>query len=86
MNLYNKLDVLVKKAEELDELGNELSKVDGSKNPIQERCISQAALQLADELESMTYLFTDDDIDEINAALSDEELAELHELIDESEE
>ena len=86
MNLYNKLDVLVKKAEELDELGNELSKVDGSKNPIQERCISHAALQLADELESMTDLFTDDDIDEINYALSDEELAELHELIDESEE
>ena len=86
MNLYNKLDVLVKKAEELDELGNELSKVDGSKNPMQERCISQAALQLADELESMTDLFTDDDIDEINDALSDEELAELHELIDESEE
>ena len=86
MNLYNKLDALVKKAEELDELGDELAKVDGNKNPIQERCISQATLQLADELESMTDLFTDDDIDEINVALSDEELAELHKLIDESEE
>ena len=85
MDLYDKLDALVKKAEELDELGDELVKVDGSKNPIQERCISQAALQLADELESMTDLFTDDDIDKINAALSDEELAELHKLIDESE-
>lgn len=30
----------------------------------------------------MTDLFTDDDIDEINDALSDEELAELHKLID----
>ncbi|MBR2179741.1 MAG: hypothetical protein IJ862_05040 [Selenomonadaceae bacterium] len=51
MDLYDKLDALVKKAEELDELGDELAKVDGNKNPIQERCISQAALQLADEFE-----------------------------------
>ena len=84
MNVYEKLDAIVKKAEELDEIGDELAKVDGSKNPIQERCLSQSALQTAEELEDLSELLTDDDIAMIYASLSDEDLAELQRVIDEN--
>ena len=84
MNVYEKLDAIVKKAEELDEITDELLKVDGSKNPIQERCISQSALQTADELEELGELLTDDDIAMIYESLSEEELEELQRVIDEN--
>ena len=81
MDVYEKLDLLVKKAEELDEIGDELTKAN---DKIQERCISQAAMQIADELEKLGNMFTDDDIDEIHNALSEDELQELQQLIDEN--
>ena len=84
MNVYEKLDAIVKKAEELDEITDELLKVDGSTNPIQERCISQSALQTADELEELGELLTDDDIAMIYESLSEEELEELQRVIDEN--
>ena len=84
MNVYEKLDALVKKAEELDEIGDELAKVDGNKNPLQERCLSKNALQAADELEELGELLTDDDIAMIYESLNEEELAELQRVIDEN--
>ena len=84
MNVYEKLDALVKKAEELDEIGDELAKVNGNKNPLQERCLSKSALQTADELEELGELLTDDDIAMIYESLSDEDLEELQRVIDEN--
>ncbi len=84
MNLYNKLDALVKKAEELDALGDKFVALDDDKNPVQSYCMEQALLELTDELEDIADTFTDEDRKEIINALDYEEFVELEKLADES--
>lgn len=84
MDLYSKLDALVKKAEELDEIGDKFVNVDEDKNPVQSRCMAQALLELADELEEIADTFTDEEREEILNALSYEDFNELQKLIDEA--
>ena len=83
MDLYEKLDALVKKAEELDALGDKFVALDGEKNPAQAYCMEQALLELAGELEEMADAFTDEDRQEITDALDYDEFVELQKLIDE---
>lgn len=83
MDLYEKLDALVKKAEELDALGDKFVALDGEKNPAQAYCMEQALLELAGELEEMADTFTDEDRQEITDALDYDEFVELQKLIDE---
>ena len=84
MDLYDKLDALVKKAEELDAVGDKFVALDDEKNPIQSYCMEQALLELADELEEIADTFTDAEREEIFNALDYEEFVELQKLIDES--
>lgn len=84
MDLYSKLDALVKKAEELDAVGDKFVKLDGDKNPVQSHCMEQALLELTDELEEIADTFTDEEREEILNALDYEEFDELQKLIDES--
>ena len=84
MDLYDKLDALVKKAEELDAVGDKFVALDDEKNPAQSFCLEQALLELADELEDIADTFTDAEREEIFNALDYEEYVELQNLIDES--
>ena len=83
MDLYDKLDALVKKAEELDAVGDKFVALDGEKNSAQSYCMEQALLELADELEDIADTFTDEDREEIFNALDYEEFVELQKLTDE---
>lgn len=84
MDLYAKLDALVKKAEELDAVGDKFVALDDEKNPAQSYCLSQALLELADELEDIADTFTDEEREEIFNALDYEEVVKLQQLLDES--
>ncbi|MBR6713608.1 MAG: hypothetical protein IKI76_11540 [Selenomonadaceae bacterium] len=84
MDLYDKLDVLVKKAEELDALGDKFVKVDDEKNPVQAYCMEKALLEMADELEGISDTFTDEEREEIFNALDYDEYVEIQKLIDET--
>ena len=84
MDLYDKLDALVNKAEELDALGDKFVKVDDEKNPVQAYCMEKALLELADELENIADTFTDAEREEIFNALDYDEFVELQKLVDES--
>ena len=84
MDLYDKLDALVKKAEELDEVGDKFVAVDDEKNPVQVYCMEQALLELADELENISDTFTDEEREEIINALDYDEYIEIQKLIDEA--
>lgn len=84
MDLCEKLDALVKKAEELDAVGDKFVALDDEKNPAQSYCMEQALLELVDELEDIADTFTDEEREEILNALDYEEFAELKKLIDES--
>lgn len=77
MDLYEKLDALVKKAEKFAALDDE-------KNPAQSYCMEQALLELAEELEDIADTFTDEEREEIFNALDYEEFAELQKLTAES--
>lgn len=84
MDLYDKLDALVKKAEELDALGDKFVKVDDEKNPVQAYCMEKALLEMADELEGISDTFTDEEREEIFNALDYDEYVEIQKLIDEA--
>ena len=84
MDLHDKLDALVKKAEELDAVGDKVVALDDEKNPAQAYCLEQALLELADELEDIADTFTDEDREEIFNALSYDEFVELQKMIDEA--
>ena len=84
MDLYEKLDALVKKAEELDAVGDKFVALDDAENPVQFYCLSQALLELANELGDIADTFTDEEREEIFNALDYEEVVELQKLIDES--
>ena len=84
MDLYDKLDALVKKAEELDAVGDKFVALDDEKNPVQSYCMEQALLELADELEDIADTFTDAEREEIFNALDYDEVVELQKLVDES--
>lgn len=84
MDLYDKLDALVKKAEELDALGDKFVKVDDEKNPVQAYCMEKALLEMADELEGISDTFTDEEREEIFNALDYDEYVEIQKLIDET--
>ncbi|MBR0260173.1 MAG: hypothetical protein IJQ85_00045 [Selenomonadaceae bacterium] len=84
MDLYDKLDALVKKAEELDAVGDKFVALDDEKNPVQAHCMEKALLELADELENIADTFTDAEREEIFNALDYDEFVELQKLIDES--
>ena len=84
MDLYEKLDALVKKAEELDAVGDKFVALNDEKNPVQSYCMEQALLELANELEGIADTFTDEDRKEILGALDYNEYVELQKLIDES--
>ena len=86
MDLYDKLDALVKKAEELDAVGDKFVALDDEKNPAQYYCLEQAMLELADELEDIADTFTDEEREEIFNALDCEEFVELQNLVDEAHE
>ena len=79
----SKLDALVKKAEELDAVGDKFVALDDEKNPAQAYCMEQALLELANELEGIADTFTDEDRKEILNALDYDEYVELQKLIDE---
>lgn len=82
MDLHDKLDALVKKAEELDAVGDKFVALDDEKNPVQSYCVEQALLELADEPEDIADTFTDAEREEILDALSYDEFVELQKLID----
>ena len=84
MDLYDKLDALVNKAEELDALGDKFVALDDEKNPVQSYCMEQALLELADELEDLSDTFTDEEREEIFNALDYDEYVEIQKLIDET--
>ena len=84
MDLYDKLDVLVKKAEELDALGDKFVKVDDEKNPVQSYCMEKALLEMANELEGISDTFTDEEREEIFNTLDYDECVEIQKLIDET--
>lgn len=84
MDLHEKLDALVKKAEELDAVGDKFVALNAEENPAQSYCVEQALLELADELEDIANTFTDEERAEIFNALDYEEVVELQKLIDES--
>lgn len=84
MDLYAKLDALVKKAEELDAVGDKFVALDDEKNPAQAYCMEQALLELANELEDIADTLTDEEREEIFNALDYEEIVELQNLIDEA--
>ena len=86
MDLYDKLDALVKKAEELDAVGDKIVALDDEKNPAQSYCLEQALLELADELEDIADTFTDEEREEIFNALDCEDFVELQNLVDEAHE
>lgn len=83
MDLYDKLDALVKKAEELDAIGDKFVALDDSKNPVQSHCMAQALFELADEMELIADTFTDAEREEILNALDYKDFVELQKLIDE---
>ena len=84
MDLYEKLDALVKKAEELDAVGDKFIALDDAENPVQSYCLSQALLELANELGDIADTFTDAEREEIFNALDYDEVVELQKLLDES--
>lgn len=84
MDLYEKLDALVKKAEELDAVGDKFVALDDTENPMQLYCLSQALLELANELGDIADTFTDEEREEIFNALDYDEVVELQKLLDES--
>ncbi len=84
MDLYEKLDALVKKAEELDAVGDKFIALDDAENPVQSYCLSQALLELANELGDIADTFTDEEREEIFNALDYDEVVELQKLLDES--
>ena len=84
MDLHEKLDALVKKAEELDAVGDKFVALNAEENPVQSYCVEQALLELADELEDIANTFTDEERAEIFDALDYDEVVELQKLIDES--
>ncbi|MBD3878291.1 MAG: hypothetical protein SR1Q5_01210 [Quinella sp. 1Q5] len=84
MDLYDKLDALVKKDEELHALGDKFVALDDEKNPVQSYCMEQALLELADELENISDTFTDEERKEIINALDYDEYVEIQKLIDEA--
>ena len=84
MDLYDKLDALVKKAEELDALGDKFVALDDEKNPVQSYCMEKALLEMADELEGISDTFTDEEREEIFNALDYDEYVEIQKLIDEA--
>ena len=84
MDLYEKLDALVKKAEELDAVGDKFIALDDAENPVQSYCLSQALLELANELGNIADIFTDEEREEIFNALDYDEVVELQKLLDES--
>ena len=85
MDVYEKLDALVKKAEELDAIGDKFVALDDNdKNAVQSYCLEQAMLEMADELEEIADTFTDEERKEILNALDYEEFVEIQDLIDES--
>lgn len=84
MDLYEKLDALVKKAEELDAVGDKFIALDDAENPVQSYCLSQALLELANELGNIADTFTDEEREEIFNALDYDEVVELQKLLDES--
>ena len=86
MDLYEKLDELVKKAEELDAVGDKFVALDDKENPAQAYAVERAMFELADELDKIADTFTDEELDTIRDALSYEEFMELQRLIDESSE
>ena len=84
VDLHDKLDALVKKAEELDAVGDKFVALDDEKNPAQAYCLEQALFELADELEDIADTFTDADREEILNALSYDEFVEMQKMIDEA--
>lgn len=84
MDLYDKLDALVKKAEELDAIGDKFVALDDEKNPVQAYCMEKAMLKMADELEGISDTFTDEECEEIFNALNYNEYVEIQKLIDET--
>ena len=84
MDLHEKLDALVKKAEELDAVGDKFVALNDEENSVQSYCVEQALLELTDELEDIANTFTDEERAEIFNALDYDEVVELQKLIDES--
>ena len=84
MDLYEKLDALVKKAEELDAVGDKFVALDDEKNPAQAYAVEQAMLEVMDELDKIADTFTDAEREEIFNALDYDEFVELQKLVDES--
>ena len=75
MDTYEKLKLLFNKADELEKIGLEYDRVAETDNSIQKHCIAQGALQLANELESLSNLLSDEDL-EIIHKLEDSSLDE----------
>lgn len=84
MDLYEKLDALVKKAEELNAVGDKFVALNDDENPVQSHCMEQALLELADEFEDIANTFTDAEREEIFNALDYEDFVELQKILDES--
>ena len=84
MKFYDKLNELVKKIEELDELSSEYDKLKSDDsiehNKIRDLCLNQGALNAAEELEEIVEDFTDEDIEEMESAFGEiEDEIEAHE-------
>ena len=84
MDLYEKLDALVKKSEELNAVGDKFVALNDDENPVQSHCMEQALLELANEFEDIANTFTDAEREEIFNALDYEDFVELQKILDES--
>ena len=89
LNVQEKLSAMAKKIQELDQLSNEWDKLEEDKtietNKIMLNCLTQGTFDAADELDELIEDLTEEDFEEIEAAL-DEVEAEIEKFENEIEE
>ncbi len=73
MNVYDKLEAMVKKFEEMDQIDKEYGKLQDNEkvDKIKSRCLEKGIVNIAEEIESMAENLTDEDIDEIHKVLEE---------------
>ncbi len=74
--LQTKLENLVDMLENLDYMIEKHQNLDEEKDALQIRCIEQGALKLADDFSDIVYSLTDEELEEIDAALEEYSIEE----------
>ena len=69
--LETKLNSLVEMLEDLDYMLDKHNELDEEKDALQIRCIEKGAEKLADEFGDIVYSLTDEELEEIDAAIKE---------------